>query len=69
MVGVGQKTKMETQNHARFITQGCLANFLIKRLYMRPEIVEITFYHHAHTRTNGDPSHHGQNPKSKAQMF
>lgn len=49
MVGMGQETLMETQNHARFIKQGCLANFSIKRFYMRLKIVKITFYHHAHT--------------------
>jgi hypothetical protein len=36
---------------------GCLAQFLIRRLYTRPEVAEIIFYHRRHTRINGEPTH------------
>ncbi len=39
-------------NHHRFIKWGCLAQFLIKQLYTRPEVVEIIFYHLSHTQAN-----------------
>jgi hypothetical protein len=36
-------------NHMRSIKHNCLAHFSIKRLYTRPNVVEITFYHQTHT--------------------
>jgi hypothetical protein len=36
---------------------GCLAQFLIRRLYTRLEVAEIIFYHRRHTRINGEPAH------------
>ncbi len=34
-----------------------LAQFLIKQLYTRPEVVTIIFYHRPHTWTNSEPAH------------
>ncbi len=55
-------------NHMRSINRNCLAHFSIKRLYTRPNVVEITFYHHTHIRTNGNLAHNACDPRSTSQM-
>jgi hypothetical protein len=44
-------------------------SFSIKRLYTWPDVVEITIYHKAHTRTNGSFAHGEHDPKSISCMF
>jgi hypothetical protein len=44
-------------DHISFIKHGCLVAFSIKRLYVQLEVVEISFYHHAHTCSKGEPTH------------
>jgi len=44
-------------DHTSSIKHGCLVAFSIKRLYVQLEVVEISFYHHAHTRSKGELTH------------
>jgi hypothetical protein len=43
--GYGPKDCQENSTHTRFIKWRCLVSFAIKRLYTRPNVVEITIYH------------------------
>ena len=47
---------------SKFKKKDCLAKLLMKRLFMRPHIAEIVYYHIDHTRETGsatyDPNDH-----------
>jgi hypothetical protein len=47
--------------------QKCVT-FPIKQLYIRPKLVELSFYHYAHTQVNDKPTHGQHNPKLMAHM-
>jgi hypothetical protein len=51
--GYGPEDYWENSTHTWFIKRRCLASFLIKHLYTRPDVAEITIYHKAHTQTDG----------------
>jgi hypothetical protein len=51
--GHGPEDYRENSTHTQSIKLGCLASFLIKRLYTRPDVAKITIYRKAHTRING----------------
>ncbi len=53
--GYGLEDHHEDPNHMKLIKHSCLAHFSIKRLYTRPNVVEIIFYDRTHTWANGDP--------------
>ncbi len=53
----GLEDQHKDPNHMRSIKHNCLAHFSIKRLYTRPDVVEITFYHWIHIQANGDLVH------------
>jgi hypothetical protein len=55
--GYGLEDHCENPNHMMSIKCNCLAHLSMKRLYTRPYVVEITFYHHIHVWANGDPTH------------
>ncbi len=67
--GYGLKDYWENSTHIRSIKWRCLASFLIKHLYTRLDVVEITIYHKAHTRTNGSFTHGEHDLKSIFHMF
>jgi hypothetical protein len=67
--GYGLEDYRENSTHTRFIKRGCLASFLIKRLYTRPNVAEITIYHKAHTRTDGSFAHGEHDPESISHLF
>ncbi len=54
--------------HTWSMKQGCLVSFSIKRLYTRPNVVEIFVYHKSHTRVNGSPTHGQHEPRSIIHM-
>jgi hypothetical protein len=66
--GYGPKDHCVDLDHISSIKHGCLAKFLVKQLYVRLEVVEISFYHRAHTRTKGEPAHGQDDPKFAAWM-
>jgi len=41
----GLKDNCGNPNHHRSIKRGCLIQFLIRQLYIRPKVAEIIFYH------------------------
>jgi hypothetical protein len=55
--GYGSEDHHGDLDHISSIKHGCLAAFLVKRLYVRLEVVEISFYHCAHTHTKGEFTH------------
>jgi len=55
--GYGPEDHCGDLDHTSSIKHGCLVAFLVKRLYVRLEVVEISFYHHAHTHIKGEPTH------------
>jgi hypothetical protein len=66
--GYGPKDHCKDTNHMRSIKRNFLAHFSIKRLYTRPNVVEITFYYWTHTRANGNPTHNACDPRSTSHM-
>jgi hypothetical protein len=44
-------------NQFWYIKYVCIVQFSIKRLYIWPKVLEITFYHESNTSHNGDPKH------------
>jgi len=63
-VGMGRKTIVETQITINPLNGVVLIQFLIRRLYTRPKVVEIIFYHRPHTQINGEPTHGKHDPDS-----
>jgi hypothetical protein len=56
-------------NHGwRSMKRGCLTSFSIKQLYIWLEVVELSFYHRAHTWINGEPTHGQHDPNSMAHI-
>ncbi len=55
--GYGLDNHCKNPNHRRSMKCSCLATFSIKWLYIWLEVVELSFYHHAHTQINGEPTH------------
>jgi hypothetical protein len=55
--GYGLEDHCGDLDHTISIKHGCLAPFLVKWLYVRLEVVEISFYHHAHICTKNEPTH------------
>jgi hypothetical protein len=55
-------------NHGRSMKHSCLGTFSIKWLYIWPEVMELSYYHHAHTWVNGEFTHGQHDPKSMAHM-
>jgi hypothetical protein len=51
--GYGLKDHCKDPQHMRSIKHDCLAHFSIKRFHTLLDVMEITFYHQIHTRTNG----------------
>ncbi len=43
--------------HQRSKKKGCIARFLVKRLYLHPHITKVADYHVDHTREDGIPTH------------
>jgi hypothetical protein len=62
--GYGLEDYQENSTHTQFIKQGCLSSFSIKHLYTRPNVVEITIYHKAHTQIDGSFTHGEHDSKS-----
>jgi hypothetical protein len=61
--GYGPEDYRKNSTHIRSIKQGCLTSLSIKRLYTRPDVVEITIYHKAHTRIDGSFAHGEHDPE------
>jgi hypothetical protein len=66
--GYGVHDHHDDPIHIQYIKQGCLASFSIKKLYTRPNVVEIFFYHKFHTQANGLPTHGQHEPRSIVHM-
>ncbi len=64
----GPEDYWENTTHMQSIKWRCIVSFLIKRLYTRPNVVEITIYHKAHTWTNGSFTHGEHDSKSISRM-
>jgi len=66
--GYGPNDHHENPNCGRSMKRDCLASFSIKQLYIWPEVVELSFYHHAHIRVNDEPTHGQYDLESMARM-
>jgi len=64
----GPEDYWENSTHTRSSKWGCLMSFLIKHLYTRPYVAEITIYHNAHTWINGSFAHGEHDPESISRM-
>ncbi len=62
--GYGLEVYWENSTYTQCIKQGCLTSFLIKRLYTRFDVAEITIYHKAHTQTDESFTHGEHDPES-----
>jgi hypothetical protein len=66
--GYGLEDHCGDLDHTSSIKHGCLATFLVKQLYVRLKVIEISFYHCAHTHTKGEPTHGQDDPEFVAWM-